>query len=197
MTMILKNSTRNKQYLITLSAKTEEALKCRVNSLYEWLEDEGKDEKVEDIFFTLLCGRSHFRIRSCFYVVSIEDLKYKLKGIMEQNFPEDYKKVDLSGHDTYKVTQGVYEFVSGLSLETEEGRHLEIMKGICKLYCEDAEVDWNKVMSDFMAWKVPMPVYQFDHERYWILDSFDRKEDELLKLFEQIQNGEIDISNLK
>ena len=86
--------------LISLSAKTPDALKQRIKDLENYLQQQETQPALSNLIYTLNCGREHFNFRCIFLVSSIEELKNTLTQIHENKKPTviDFitaKKIDL------------------------------------------------------------------------------------------------------
>lgn len=81
-------------YIVTLSAKTQQALTATENQLLAFIGKEGHP-KLEDLAFTLGVGRKAFQHRSAFVCQSIEDLSEQLaKHCAEQTKPSSSKNTE-------------------------------------------------------------------------------------------------------
>ena len=70
--------------LIPLSAKTRAALQRKIGDLAAWLDSTAGNDSLADIAYTLQVGRSHFAVRAALMVKDKEELKQKLKDLLEQ-----------------------------------------------------------------------------------------------------------------
>lgn len=176
--MKLNSYIAEKDYLITLSAKTPEALNQKVEDIYIWICEENNKFKLNDISYTLLAGRSHFVYRMSFFTDSIEDLKNKLLSIKNNIKPETYEYIELND-------------VNKSETLTNELRKYDLHdKELQKIYMSGANLDWRNILDAGNSKRIPLPTYPFAKERYWILDDDNDVDESLLELFEQIQNGE-------
>lgn len=79
------NITKNKK-LMLISAKTEYSLKHNLNNIKKYLE-ENKQEKNEDICYTLSVGREHFAYRKAFVFTNRTDLLEQFNSISISQTP--------------------------------------------------------------------------------------------------------------
>ncbi len=82
-------------YLLTLSAKTVVALKQRVNDLLAWIGN-NPSANIEQISYTLNCGRTHFNHRCALIVDSIDQAAHVLQQLDAQSSPD---KILMMGDD--------------------------------------------------------------------------------------------------
>ena len=67
-------------HLLTLSAKSEPALKDLVKSYQKYLSSPAPSASLKDICYTSSVGRSHFKYHLAIIAESIDELKQKLVG---------------------------------------------------------------------------------------------------------------------
>jgi acyl transferase domain-containing protein/thioesterase domain-containing protein/acyl carrier protein/SAM-dependent methyltransferase len=82
--------------LITLSAKSAEALHDRLAQLAQWLESEGARYPIHDIAYTLNAGRTHFEHRAAFVASDVQGLLRQLRGTPETS---PYAQAYVAGED--------------------------------------------------------------------------------------------------
>jgi len=76
--LTVKNYQSPTQYfIIPISAKSKDALKRNIKTLYEYIQNNEK-LKIEDISYTLIEGRNHYDYRQSFIVSNIDQLQEKL-----------------------------------------------------------------------------------------------------------------------
>ncbi len=68
------------EQLVTVSAKSPEALRERLSQLAEWLERDGARHRLDEIAYTLNAGRSHFEHRVAFVAHETAELIRQLRG---------------------------------------------------------------------------------------------------------------------
>lgn len=78
----VSRDSKNKEVLIALSAKTENALIRRIEDLKNYVAN-NSSVSLEEVSYTLLNGRSHFKYRVAFAVTDAMDLKKKLENMLE------------------------------------------------------------------------------------------------------------------
>ncbi|MCB2354690.1 condensation domain-containing protein [Clostridium estertheticum] len=172
--------------LLTISAKTENALLQLVKK-YSELAEKNTTKNLGDVCYTANTGRGHYNYRLVLILKDWDDLKQKLSGLLACGIKDTttnmiyygehrisaanvVAKIDTSVSVTkkYKESLGmeaeikVEEFLSS----TEWDR--ELMEKICRLYVSGAEVEWEKIHSDGIFYKVSIPVYPFERNRCWV-----------------------------
>lgn len=77
------------EYIFTLSAKTEDALRSYIEIYSKALRE--TQYSIQDICYTLNCRRNHYQYRIAFKVKTVEDLEERLSYFIENGF--EYKTV--------------------------------------------------------------------------------------------------------
>lgn len=78
-----KESVNKPYYLVALSAKSEKALKRKVEELLQWLEAEEMESDLASVSYTLNMGRAHFSKRCCVVAGSVDELKQILEQVKQ------------------------------------------------------------------------------------------------------------------
>ena len=102
----IEEYTPQKQYVIPISARSEQALLGYINKLKSFLKNSERGKlRLSDISYTLSVGRTHFEYRCAFIVDSIDNLIEQLDNIhisfvptgkLIQNKQEGFQKMDLT-----------------------------------------------------------------------------------------------------
>ncbi|MEY4483118.1 MAG: hypothetical protein RL693_570, partial [Verrucomicrobiota bacterium] len=124
-------------YLIVLSAKTDDRLRESAGQLLRFLEAGYPDDaeiSLRDVAYTLQIGRASMEKRMGVSVDSLEALKIRLKDF-------------LAGRTT-------------MSMGTPQSRLLE-------LWLESGDVDWRELYVGERPSRIHLPAYPFARERYW------------------------------
>ena len=160
-------TTKKPAYLITLSAKTDAALKERVNDLLTWLNRE-QNPSLEAISHTLNLGRSHFNKRYAMVAVTIQELKDKLVAIQTNKekgyFYGDTKKRSEDAAINTKVFDATLQ-------ELKENKHqnakeyIKNLSALANLYVKGYEIDWALLHQDEAKQKISLPTYPFAKEQ--------------------------------
>lgn len=167
-------------YCIPLSARDEASLREKLEELCQWLNSDECSERILDIAYTLGSGRDHYGNRIAFVVSGIEALKDEI---------EKYKKNEVSENAFYSgSTQG-----SRKSAGPEKELLKQALQRICKteqkketnaddvrllasLYSAGLDVDFDQLYQGQDCYRISMPTYPYQKERYWIEKSVRIKE---------------------
>lgn len=169
-------------YLLTLSAKTETALKQRISDLIQWLEKpNNKKYSLADICYTLNVGRNHFDKRCALVVNSIDNLKESLKNVFENN---SSKNAFISNEIQDKRMNQILlkEIFNNLFNSINQYPNLSEIEYRDKLitlanfYIEGYEIDWIELHRNESKNRIPVTTYPFAKDRYWIPDVTDSTE---------------------
>lgn len=150
-------------YPIAFSGKSEEAVRRKADELYKWLKESGKDERLCDISFTLMCGRSHFRYRCILLagnmdelVDALECLKSGTLRIVNPVFGEEKKQKIIQAESLLKML--VEQHRNGAESGFDE------LSELCSLYCAGCNINWKEFFAGNAVRRVSMPAYPFDME---------------------------------
>ncbi|MGD0283948.1 MAG: beta-ketoacyl synthase N-terminal-like domain-containing protein [Dissulfurispiraceae bacterium] len=141
-------------HLLTLSAKTEEALDELIARYVEYLAAH-PDLFIGDICFTANAGRSHFRRRIALIASSTSELREKLAAARNSVKQEGvFRGIKKSDQDFLSM-EGDGDLGPMLSLWGEK-------------YVGGASLDWKELYKKYSCFKIPLPTYPFQKQRYWI-----------------------------
>ncbi|WP_437483072.1 SDR family NAD(P)-dependent oxidoreductase [Sorangium sp. So ce1014] len=150
-------------HLVLLSAKTEEALRCRVDDLRRWLlEDRGR-HTVTDVAYTLHRGRAHFSRRLALVADSADDLVGRLERVGSGAAAPSLDRA--SSVALKAVEDRIARHLHGGGLGSEGHRGALMMLG--DLYLRGYLPDWRHLHPEGGA-RVPLPIYPFTREHYWL-----------------------------
>ena len=155
-------------YIIVLSAKNQASLCKKYEELYSWISDEGNDSSIQDISYTLLCGRTHFTERCAFTVRNRDELIEKLKALAVGNYAEGvYLSADNKAHnaDLNKITEMLAD-VRAVRTYTEGAEKL------AAAYADGETIDFAGIFEG-TGRKISMPAYPFSRRTY--LYGYDEK----------------------
>ena len=158
---------------IVLSAKTEEALYRRMADLDEWLRKGLSDHRLEDIAYTLLAGRSHFKVRAAAVVKDTVELSQKIGEIREKGQIEDFfmNVIETNSLETEaeerergkRLLDELREF-KNLTAESIREKFLELFR----IYVKGCDIDWTRLFKEGSYCRISLPTYPFARERYWL-----------------------------
>lgn len=172
----MEERERKPYYLLTLSAKNQDALKERLRDLADMLEKNTKIEEKELLLisYTLMQGRVHFNNRCAVVVRDKADAVY----ILRQAANEVKAPNIFFGHISkdFKTKPSMKEFVKRMAEESltavkDARKYQDILFSLAEFYCigyeESLEYIWGKGRKYF----VKVPTYPFAKEHYWITDE--------------------------
>ncbi|AGP33713.1 SDR family NAD(P)-dependent oxidoreductase [Sorangium cellulosum] len=150
-------------HLVLLSAKTEEALRCRVDDLRRWLLEDGGRHTVADVAYTLHRGRAHFSRRLALVADSVDDLVGRLERV---GSGATAPSLDRASSAALKAVEDrIARHLHGGGLGSEGHRGALMMLG--DLYLRGYLPDWRHLHPEGGA-RVPLPTYPFGREHYWL-----------------------------
>jgi polyketide synthase PksN len=153
--------------LIVLSAATRTALGGRAAALAAVLaQPPAAEMTLANIAYTLQVGREAMRYRLALVASSIDDLRERLLCFV--------RDVDsLHGAMTGEVLPGSApdtippdDDERMLDAWTREGD----LVNLARSWVDGREVDWERLAPGARRQRVPLPVYRFEGERYWVAD---------------------------
>lgn len=161
--------TQKKEYLIPLSAESEEQLKDYVKTLKNYVEDQnsknfiGSLATLNNLSYTLCNYRRTWNNRCAFVVKDKEDLITKLTAFlngsrMEESFHGNVKKTAKS-EEGKRIKEISADSIQVLA-DTQQ------LSSMAELWVMGAVVDFKSIFSE-KAHRIPCPTYAFAKERYW------------------------------
>lgn len=160
----------NVWYLITISAKTEEALHANRENLLAWFKTEGSQYNMKNIQYTFLIGRSHFQKRCALVVKDQADIVNKLEELSGNKQVEGY----YCSSENEKITEEEREIgeklLSRIEEEHKKGNAVEKKEllSLAELYVRGYDIAKEKISNGVKWRRVPVPTYVFSKEKYWI-----------------------------
>ena len=160
-------------HLLTLSAKTDEALRERIADLIAVLEaDEEAGLDLASVAYTLQTGRHHFRHRLAAVVADRADALFALRAAV-------------TGQATPTVATGLVsrDFTAQAAVETFVGELLgraaaaasgdeaiarESLAALAGFYCQGYRIEFDRLHLSGAPRLVSLPGYPFARERYWV-----------------------------
>jgi polyketide synthase PksL len=171
--------TRNREiskpvFLVTVSAKSAEALDRQLVRLREWLDGEGGTESLEDVSFTLNLGRGHFEHRSAFVASSSEELREAVNRLVIGEQPSNGWRSTASRPDRADdviLRQLATELVKQLSNTAHQDHraYREKLNALAALYVKGYDLDTALLHAGESHRRISLPGYAFARERYWIV----------------------------
>lgn len=168
--------------VLSLSAKTETALKSLIHNYEQFLENE-PNIPIGNLCYTANTGRGHYTYRIAIVFNTLKDLREKL-AILNINDLKNmvnhgiyYGKNQVVSDKRQSINEGEI-LISELNRITQEAQNLVLTGGdvcenvsqlskLCELYVKGATVDWKHLYQDGAYKRVSLPTYPFDRTHYW------------------------------
>ncbi|MDY6988818.1 MAG: type I polyketide synthase [Thermodesulfobacteriota bacterium] len=164
-TPVIGNSEFEKErppYLLTLSAKTETALK-KLAAHYQERLAAHRDLALGDICFTANCCRSCFTHRLAVVFASMEELQQGLEDFRtERQRPGLFRG---RAEEHAKAPQDL-SLTPHSDLGKKERR--KVLEKLGESYVKGVSIDWSDLYGDHSFRKVVLPTYPFQREPYWL-----------------------------
>ncbi|MCR8978417.1 SDR family NAD(P)-dependent oxidoreductase [Brevibacillus laterosporus] len=158
---------RQNPVIILLSAKDEERLREHTEQLLEFIERQSlTGSLLADLSYTLQVGREAMEERLAMTVGSIEELKEKLRGFIEEpTRMEDcfWGRVHSNNEMLHILTQDE-DLAQAFDVWLEKGKYEKILG----LWVKGVNVDWSKLYGELKPRRISLPTYPFAKERYWV-----------------------------
>jgi len=170
----LPQSVSESHYLITLSGKSESALKQRISDLLTWLINHKQDNEnsLESISYTLNAGRNHFQWRCALIVIDKTELELKLNQLNTQQKASDcyYGKIDNTQKTKTIDNKTLSELLITLNCSdyNDDFLYHKQLNDLANFYIKGYEIDWAVLYKNKNHQKLSMPTYPFQKEYYWL-----------------------------
>lgn len=173
-------------HLLTLSAKTPDALKRQIRNYGAFLE-KNNDLSIDDICFTANASRAHFQYRFAAIADSTDNLRLQLSTAMEKKTSSTLFEGAADNQVEPEVTFDLssQSFINGQLIDIGSDSHLLqasyklplsnagkddyllILSALGKLYVLGANIDWKSFYYEDKPKRIPLPTYPFEPKRYW------------------------------
>ncbi|WP_437600754.1 SDR family NAD(P)-dependent oxidoreductase [Sorangium sp. So ce590] len=163
---------RHGWFLVTLSAKTDDALRARCDELVAWLDESGSIASIEDVSYTSNVGRSHFSRREAYVAVSLEDLAEQLRSTarLPGRGPGCGKAPGL-GHERDRALDeraaGIVDELTRMDPRAADARKKQL-SALAELYVTGASISWQDLYAGGRHRRLQLPGYPFARESYWV-----------------------------
>ena len=161
--------------IFTISAKSLDALNNLLKDYNNYLK-KYKELNLSDICYTANTGRGHYSYRVALTVKNIDELKKKIEEIVIlglesindvyygyfKSVPANKEKKqegEITEADIRDFSREVSSKLEEYILSNKENEN--ILKNICKLYSQGADVDFEELYKNEKRNKVSLPVYPF------------------------------------
>lgn len=155
-----KKNEKQKYYLLPISAKTDKSFKMNINELILWLEKYGSDEILDDLQYTLIMRRNHFKVRGAVIAENNEGAINGLKKLLEVPVGSI---VNMDKECTLNENE-FYEMISHSYLSESD------MKKICctgaEKFVDHEETDWTSYYRQRENICLSIPKYSFNRQTY-------------------------------
>ncbi|MCC5025747.1 MAG: amino acid adenylation domain-containing protein [Candidatus Synoicihabitans palmerolidicus] len=158
--VILVLSAATAPQLITVAERLDEALK------------EMDDTALADVSFTLQTGRRALTERLAFVATSVAEARANLR-----DFATGRSRLEMHRRRTEEVESGLAMLVEG-----PEGAELVAaainagsLDKLARLWVHGVSIDWNLLHRGRRLRRVPLPLYPFSRDRYWLQAKVNRQ----------------------
>jgi acyl transferase domain-containing protein len=174
------NSAERSHHLLTLSAKTREALIALIERFRKYLE--ASDHNIGDIVYTANVGRNTFEYRMAVVAKNKEDLLAKLST---STFAIVHAEIQRGSEDTELAL---------IAASNSEELFTELAN---RYLMEGYKIDWKSLEAAFQRKKVVLPTYPFQRKRHWMEvlkpKTLSPTPDQLLQIFKAVAAGTLTV----
>ncbi|MFD5022665.1 SDR family NAD(P)-dependent oxidoreductase [Paenibacillus sp. NPDC058367] len=179
---VIHKSCASGERLLTLSAKSKEALKALVGHYGEHLLAE-PEVALESLCYTANTGRGHYNYRLALLLSDKEELRDLLQILLNQdpenvNSPRIYygesklisqlkesrEQGEITKEDKHRLTCEAEEWIIRLKQHADTAS----LAALAKVYTRGAEVEWEHLYEGQEIHKTRAPLYPFTRKRCWI-----------------------------
>lgn len=157
-----------KRRLAVISNRTEVGFEREVNELCKYLA--GSKTDIHDLCYTLSVGRNHYSYRMAVVCTSLDELSCKLHqyladGTLAEGVYFGCKKivsndrVQLSDDEMYAEERDIL---------TEKAAATEDPEKLAELYCQGAQVGFERLFEGEKVFRTSLPAYTFTKKSCWI-----------------------------
>ncbi|ANU30635.1 polyketide synthase [Bacillus velezensis] len=166
-------------YLLTLSAKTEEALHEKIEDMITWAENGGlKENDLAQLSYTLLKGRHHFNHRAAIVVQDADDAVYVWKQAkLNEHHPYVFSgKVPQHFAGRQHIQEHIIEVLGKCSASYSDHRkYQELLCVLADFYCQGYEIEGDLLYGGPLPRIGNLPGYPFARQTYWASDRLQRE----------------------
>ncbi|WP_404841399.1 beta-ketoacyl synthase N-terminal-like domain-containing protein [Bacillus velezensis] len=158
--------TQKNPVIIPLSAKNESALKRYATKLFHYLVDtKNQDQKVpdlRDIAFTLQTGRKAFPYRMAFIVSEYDELRKMVEKFLNEDVNGIKHIRGLIAGKAIPASKGIKPGdYSEVSAESD-------LYEMAAKWVEGNEIPFSELYKGFLPYRISLPVYPYEKEKYWM-----------------------------
>lgn len=155
-----------KGHVLTLSAKSEEALHELIERYAEYAADE--NFRLTDVCYTASTGRHHHAHRLALILDDEQELRDVLLQLSAGIQPSQrvFYEVLERAEAPEELTREANKLVREMSLLATWDA--EILERVSQLYSQGADIEWESFWRGADARRVHLPVYPFQRKRCWV-----------------------------
>ena len=162
--------------IIALSAKTESSLQTYVNEFIDYLEERKETGiSLANMAYTLQVGREAMPHRLAVLAKNETQLCRKLRQFVAGKKEKDIYSSFITPQKEDEL-KGIFE-----GLDEEEFIQMLVSRGkwdkLADLWTRGVSLPWESIHRENEVWRISLPTYPFDRERYW-LPEIDTKADD-------------------
>jgi 3-oxoacyl-(acyl-carrier-protein) synthase/aryl carrier-like protein len=156
--------------LLTVSAKTEAALRSLLARYRTFLDEASPDLNLGDLCFTAQTGRGHYQYRLALLFRDRSDLRRKLGS---DSWPPEragemfYGAVSTMGDPSLSALSDQTAVAVQRFLDSGR-RERSVLNQLCGLYIQGAAIDWETFWQGEIRRRIHIPVYPFERIRCWL-----------------------------
>lgn len=140
-------------HLLTLSARTEKALRELVSNYADYLYT-FTHLSLADICFTANTTRRQFNYRVAIIADSTSDLQSKLTQF-------------IAGDKSADIWQGRVEIDRNEIVNPDMSNWQQTIYNLSELYIKGKYIDWSDIYNNSNCHKISLPTYPFQRQKYW------------------------------
>lgn len=182
---ISEKQTSKRPQILTLSARSEQALRQLLNAYREFLNPE-TELNLTGMCYTANTGRGHYNYRLAIMADSFSELKEKVMRLRETDLTMiegcdilygfhlvtgAIKNSDQAGYlsndQKFRMDCTAAEKIKQLTPGLTDDTYREQLLELAKLYIQGADIQWEKVYEGQRIPKISLPVYPFERNRCW------------------------------
>jgi len=190
----------NGYHLITLSAKSENSLRQRMDDIAEWVARNAATTRLQDVAFTLNLGRSHFDHRCAFVAQSIAEIENRLRSALREPQASVFvgRAQQIKPEDDAIFRMVLQRGVESLQqLDRNSNAALDELRALGALYIKGYALPWNKLLGSAHHSRISLPGYPFAQERCWASPSLQSASKCEQRLHPLIGSNISDLSHLQ
>ncbi|MGZ8245714.1 SDR family NAD(P)-dependent oxidoreductase, partial [Methylomagnum sp.] len=161
-------SSAKPAYLFALSGRNTAALRQRIADLGAWLDAEGGRHDLAAISYSLNAGRGHFAARHAVVAGSVAELRSALAAAEGSPNLDTERRGNLGPAMEEFMAHLTHEIADHPGLSTEAYRRK--LLAVADLYMQGGEPDWDALHGGAARRRIPLPLYPYALEKYWVPD---------------------------